>query len=61
MILCVGQKPSNAIHVSEFAKIHLRIWNVQVTSCEVGEVKMWKKCIKSSMRLVMPIIHANAF
>jgi hypothetical protein len=56
MILCVGQKPSNGSHMSKFAKLQLRAWNVQVTSCEVDEVKMWKNCIRSSMRLVRPII-----
>jgi len=56
MILYVGQKPLNGSHMSKFAKIQLRIWNVQVTNCEVGEVKMWKKCISSSMRLVRPIV-----
>ena len=54
-VLFVGQKPSNASHMSKFSKIHLRIWDVQVTNCEVGEVKMWKKCIKSSVRLVRAI------
>jgi hypothetical protein len=37
--------------MSKFAKFQLRIWNVLVTHCEAWEVKMWKKCIKPSMRL----------
>jgi hypothetical protein len=42
--------------MSELAKLQLIIWNDQVIHCEVGAVKMWKKCMKSSMRLARPII-----
>jgi hypothetical protein len=55
-ILRVGQKPLNGSHMSKFAKLQLRISNIQVTNCEVGEVKMWKKCIRSSLRFVRPIV-----
>jgi hypothetical protein len=34
----------------------VKIWNVQVIHCEGAAVKMWKKRVKSSMRLARPII-----
>jgi hypothetical protein len=46
----VEHKPENTIHVSKVAKLWLRILKVHVGHHEIGVMKMFKKCLKRSMR-----------
>jgi len=45
-------KPPNGIHVSKVVKHWLRILNVQIARHPVEQMKMWKKCVKATMRMV---------
>jgi len=49
MKLQVEHKPSNGIHISEVAKLWLRILNIQ-SSINSQTMKMWKKCVNWSVR-----------
>jgi hypothetical protein len=42
----VEHTPTYSVHVSEVAKLWLRILKVQVGHHEVGMMEMWKKCLK---------------
>ena len=46
------RKPPNGIHVSKVVRLRLRILNVQIAHHPVGLMKMWKKCVKSTMRMM---------
>jgi hypothetical protein len=50
MMQWIERIPLNAIHVWEGAKLKLRFLNIQFALHQFGLMKMWKKCIKSSMR-----------
>jgi len=46
-------KPLNRIHVLKAVKLWLRILNVQTACHPVGLMNMWKKCVKSTMRMMV--------
>ena len=46
----VEHKPLNGIPVSKMAEFCLKVLNLQMTHHQGRLMKVWKKCIKSSMR-----------
>jgi len=43
-------KHLNGIHISKVTKLWSTILNVDIAHCQVRTIKMWKKCVKESMR-----------
>lgn len=41
----VEHKPVYGICVSKWATFQVMILNIQVTDCQVGLTRMWKKCV----------------